>query len=167
LIEFWIKATRFSGAIDMPYTPLTSQQVDDIASRYFAKREKISFAQEQPTIVLVAAQPGAGKSAAATIARNAFIKQGGYIHVDADRMRERIPIGGSRPTSEQTQPDAARLVTTLRWLAIEGRRNIVEEGTFRNHGVMAETIEKMHRQGYKVELLAVATSREESQLGIY
>ncbi len=57
--------------------------------------------------------------------------QGGCVHVDADRMRERIRVGDSKPTSEQTQADAGRLVAVLRDQAIQGCRNIVEEGTFR------------------------------------
>ena len=152
----------------MIYKPLSDNEVRAISAAYFAERAPKSQAQEQPTIVLVGAQPGAGKSGAADFVRAELAMRGGFIHVDADRMRERIPLaGGNKPTSEQTQPDAGRLAVALRGLAIQERRNIVEEGTFRKPDDAAKFIQDMRAQGYKVELMGVATSREESLLGIY
>lgn len=148
------------------YKPLTDKEVSEIATVYFSERQSRSLPQEHPTIVLVGGQPGAGKSAAATMVRSELANQGGYMHIDADRMRERIRID-SKPTSEQTQADAGRLVAALREQAIQGRRNIVEEGTFRNANGALKLIEDKQDRGYKVELYAVATSREESLLGIY
>jgi hypothetical protein len=149
------------------YKPLSDAAVREISSAYFARREAKTLSRENPTIVMVGGQPGAGKSAAGALARAEYLKRGGFIHVDADRMRERIPIGTSKPTSEKTQCDAGRLVASLRELAIQGRRNIVEEGTFRNADAAAKFIQGMQDKGYRVELVAVATSREESLLGIY
>ena len=149
------------------YKPLSDSAVDEIATSYFNERQHKTFQQEQPTIVLVGGQPGAGKSVAAVMVRAEMSMQGGYVHVDADRLRERIRVGDSKPTSEETQADPGRLVAVLRGHATQGRRNIVEEGTFRNPGGMAKFIQGRHELGYKVELLAVATSREESLLGIY
>lgn len=114
------------------YQPLTDSEVRDTATAYFTERQSKATNQETPTIVLVGGQPGAGKSAAAAMVKSDLSMRGGYIHVDADRMRERIRVGNSKLTSEQTQADAGRLVTTLRDQAIQGRRNIVEEGTFRS-----------------------------------
>lgn len=108
------------------YVPLSDAEVGEIALAYFSGRQAKTQAQEHPTILLVGGQPGAGKSAAAAVARSELVAQGGFIHVDADRMRERIRIGDSKPPSEQTQADAGRLVTSLRELATQGRRNVVE-----------------------------------------
>jgi len=149
------------------YKPLGAEEVRSIAQAYLEAREHKSTAQERPTIVLVGGQPGAGKSRAASLARTDLAARGGYVHVDADRMRERIPRGDERPSSEQTQADAGRLVTTLRDLATQARRHMVEEGTFRNAEGLAKFIESRKAAGYGVEVLAVATPREESLLGIY
>src|SRR6218665_2268510 len=93
--------------------------------------------------------------------------QGGYVQVDADRMRERIRVGNSKPTSEQTHADAGRLVATLPDQALQGRGNIVEEGTFRGAVGAGKFVQGLQERGCKVELFAMATSREESLLGIY
>lgn len=149
------------------YKPLTDNEVRETAGAYYAERQAKSLPQEQPAIVLVGGQPGAGKSAASSMVKAELAMQGGYVHVDADRMRERIRVGDSKPTSEQTQADAGRLVATLRDQAIQGRRNIVEEGTFRSPDGAGKFVQGLQERGYKVELFAVATTREESLLGIY
>lgn len=150
------------------YTPLSDDQVREIGSAYFRDRAARSVPQDHPTMVLVGGQPGAGKSAAAAMVRGELAGQGGYMHVDADRMREQIRVPSNvKPTSDQTQVDAGRLVRELRGHATEGRRNIVEEGTYRDPQGVARFVETNKAKGYNVELLAVATSREESLLGIY
>lgn len=149
------------------YQPLSDIEVQAIARDYYAAREARTLPQDVPTIVLVGAQPGAGKTAAAAAARHQLADRGGYIHIDADRMRERIPLRGVKPTSEQTQADAGRLVRALRGQAVDGRRNLVEEGTFRDAALAAKAVDALRSNGYRVELLAVATNREESVLGIY
>ncbi|MCD8459802.1 zeta toxin family protein (plasmid) [Xylella taiwanensis] len=149
------------------YKPLTDSEVMDTAVAYYTERQAKSLAKERPTIVFVGGQPGAGKSIASSIVKAELAMQGGYVHIDADRMRERIRVGDSTPTSEETQADAGRLVTALRDQAIQGRRNIVEEGTFRNPESAEKFVQALLENGYNVELFAVATSGEESLLGIY
>lgn len=149
------------------YTSLTDSEVRETATAYFSARQAKSISQEHPTIVLVGGQPGAGKSAAASLVKTELSLQGGYVHVDADRMRERIRVNDSQPSSEQTQADAGRLVTMLRDQAVQGRRNIVEEGTFRGADGAIKFVKGLQDRGYRVELFAVATPREESLLGIY
>ena len=149
------------------YQPLTDESVAAITSSYFAQRAARSSAQDQPRVVLVGGQPGAGKRAGGELVRDELKAQGGFVHVDADRMRERIPIGTARPPSSETQADAGRLANALRLMAIEARRHIVEEGTFGSPQSVQRFVDRLQEQGYKVELVVVATSREESLLGIY
>ncbi len=150
------------------YTPLTDDAVKSIAETYFSERRNKTQPQEYPTHALVGGQPGAGKSAVSEMVRDELKGKGGAIHVDADRMRELLPINRSHPpSSEQTQADAGRLVLALRELATTARRNIVEEGTFRIPENAEGFIQTRKAQGYRVELLAVATSPEVSRLGIY
>lgn len=149
------------------YKPLSYAGVQKIASAYFTERQSKTHPQEHPTIALVGGQPGAGKSAVSVVIRSEFHSKGGFIHVDADRMRERIRTGDRQLASEETQADAGRLVTELRRLAIQNRRNIIEEGTFRNAGSAVKFLRGLQEQGYNVEFFAVTTSREESLLGIF
>ena len=149
------------------YKSLELSEVKDISEDYYQSRSRKTEPQDNPTIVLVGAQPGAGKTNIAISMRNELSAQGGFIHVDADRMREKIYLGDSNPTSAQTQADAGKLVASLRSMAIDNKRNILEEGTFRNSESVDKFINDRHKDGYKVELAGVATSRVESVLGIY
>src|SRR6218665_1396836 len=149
------------------YKPLTDKEIRDTEGGYYEERQAKSLPQEQPAIVLAGGQPGAGKSAPSSMVKAELAMQCGYVHVDADRMRERIRVGNSNPTSEQTQADAGLLLATLRDQAIQGRGNIVEEGPFRSPDGAGKFVQGLQERGYKVELFAMATSREESLLGIY
>ncbi|MDR1935716.1 MAG: zeta toxin family protein [Candidatus Accumulibacter sp.] len=149
------------------YKPLSQETVREITTEYFAERKDKGHAQVEPVLVLVGGQPGAGKTAAGHMARAELARRGGYVHVDADRMRRKIDTGGTRPSSEETQADAGRLSTELRRIAVLEKRNIIEEGTLRNAEVAGAFLDAMKKEGYKAELLAVATPREESLVGIY
>lgn len=149
------------------YKKLSSEEVQQVASDYYQRRAVKTEQRAQPVYVFVGAQPGAGKSAAAHIVRKALVDQGGYIHLDADRMRERIDTRGGKPSSDETQQDAGRLVSELRKLAIDGNRNILEEGTFRNAESIGPFFDARRADGYQLEMVAVATPRDESLLGIY
>lgn len=147
------------------YIPLSNEEVSKISNNYFLEKSGHSTYQDEPTIFLIGGQSGAGKSNAAKLAKQE-LAAGGYIHVDADRMREFIPNSGSFP-SAATQADAGRLVMQLRQTAVQNHRNIVEEGTFRDAESVSRFIGYMKESGYRVELVALATSPEESLLGIY
>jgi hypothetical protein len=150
------------------YKSLTSGEIAEISGEFYNDRTGKAVQRDKPIITFIAAQPGAGKSAAAKLAKLEARTFGGYIHVDADVMREKIPLAdGAKPTSQETQKDAGALANAVRALAIKRRRNIIEEGTFRLPGVLRSAIDRIRALGYQVELLAVATSREESQLGIF
>lgn len=149
------------------YQRLSEDQLRAIATAYYEKRQSKALENEQPVHMLVGGQPGAGKSQAGFLARSELSIRNGFVHVDADRMRERLPLGNSQASSAETQPDAGQLVAELRKLATAGKRNIVEEGTFREPSGAERFIKGRQQQGYKVEMLAVATPREESLAGIY
>lgn len=101
------------------YKPLNDKQVQDIAQAYYDEYKKHVTPQEQPTLLIVGGQSGAGKSGAAIVAKSQLREKGGYIHVDADRMRERIPsTDGKRYPSHVTQPDAGRLANAVRSIVI-------------------------------------------------
>jgi ABC-type uncharacterized transport system ATPase component len=149
------------------YIELTDKQIAEITDEHYAPRSAKTIALDRPVAVFVAAQPGAGKTAAAKLAKTELKQYGGYIHVDADIMRERIQTNDKKFASEVTQKDAGRLANALREKAIKNHRNIVEEGTFRKSDAASERIEFLRAENYSVELLAVATSLEESLLGVF
>lgn len=73
------------------YTPLSAEGKARILNGFMKPRLSRTQSVEQPKIVLVGAQPGAGKSKAASLAKSELRQEGGYIHVDADIMRALIP----------------------------------------------------------------------------
>ena len=149
------------------YTPINAKEAQEIAAAYLQSRLSKTKSQIEPIMVLVGGQAGAGKSAASAIVREEMTAKGGFIHVDADRLREKLNTKGTNPSSEETQADAGRLVQELRKQAIKEKINLIEEGTYRNPEGVAAFIAARKNDGYKVELVAVATPSDESMLGIY
>ena len=149
------------------YQPPTPDEVRAIAQVYYLQRQVRAEAVERPTMVLVGGQTGAGKSSAAKLVRAELRQAGGFVHVDADRLRERINLRGESPTSEETQATAGALAGALRSIAMDGRRHLLEEGTFRSAVTLEGFVKRIQAAGYRVELVAVATPFEESCLGIY
>lgn len=149
------------------YQEISQKQVIEISNEYFDDRKAWISSQEIPTVILVAGQPGAGKSRLAKSVRSFLKNQGGYLHIDADRMREELPTNGIAYPSSVTQKDAGRLVSALRKLVVSGRINFLEEGTFRDAQNVAVFTDALKNHGYRVELRVVSASPEESLLGIY
>lgn len=149
------------------YQFLSKFDAELIANDYFDSRSELTNAQEKPVAVLVAGQSGAGKTEAAVLVKTELREKGGYIHIDADRMREELPLANQMFPSEVTQPDAARLVGILRTRTIAEQRNFIEEGTFRDKETVDNMIDTLKSYGYKVEMVAVSTHSEQSLLGIY
>lgn len=150
------------------YQKLSDAGRAEIVAEYMYALLEITQAVDVPQIALVAAQPGAGKSKASDIVKEEFALKGGYIHVDADIMRQKIPVPpGVVYSSQQTQEDAGKLAVGVRKSALENSRNVLEEGTFRNAEVVGMSIKAAREAGLKIEMLAVATAPEESLAGIF
>lgn len=149
------------------YQEITQEQVARIVEKYFNKRKIKTIRQDEPVAILVAGQPGAGKSLLSNAIRSDLKNRGGYIHIDADRMREELPTKGVAYPSSVTQKDAGRLVAALRKQVVSGHINFLEEGTFRDAQNVAAFTDALKNQGYRVELRVVSASPEESLLGIY
>ena len=150
------------------YQKLSDAGRAEIVSEYMSALLEITQAVDVPQIALVAAQPGAGKSKAADIVKEEFASKGGHIHVDADIMRQKIPVPpGVVYSSQQTQEDAGKLAVGVRKSALENSRNVLEEGTFRNAEAVCMSIKAAREAGLKIEMLAVATAPEESLAGIF
>ena len=151
----------------LAYQEISQEQVTRIVEKYFNKRKTKTIRQDEPVAILVAGQPGAGKSRLSNSIRSDLKNQGGYIHIDADRMREELPTNGIAYPSSVTQKDAGRLVAALRKLVVSDRINFLEEGTFRDAQNVAAFTDALKNHGYRVELRVVSVSPEESLLGIY
>lgn len=147
------------------YRPLADEQIGAIAQAYYSLRATETDRQDTPTIILVGGQPGAGKTTAAHVAFNDLNKRGGFIHIDTDAFHKRVS-GSQDFTSTETHDDCKKIAVRVRALAIAGGRNILEEGLFRHQDALSRRIQEAHDEGYSCEIIAVATSREQSRLSV-
>ncbi|MDR2208485.1 MAG: zeta toxin family protein [Azoarcus sp.] len=149
------------------YIPLTDEEIALLARWRYKDIESFTKAQKSPTIMLVGGQPGAGKSHATKPARAELYYEGGAVHIDTDMFHSRInKFKKEQFTSTQTHKDCKKIAMLVRDYAFEGKRNILEEGLFRHPGSLSNIAEHAHRSGYKCEIIAVATSREQSRLSV-
>jgi len=160
---------------EMDELRITRDEAKEIVSDYLATSGVLhkTFPQKTPTIVLVAGQPGAGKTGLAEESKSYLRERGGYIRIDADRLREMLPyyprLAQEDPlnASARSQQDASLCVQELRKMAIEEKRNIMEEGTFRSPDDAERFVSALKTAGNRVELRILAVPPEHSLLGIY
>jgi len=129
--------------------------------------------QKTPTFLLIAAQPGSGKTGLASASKSYLRERGGYVHIDADRLREALPyypaLAQQDPlnASARSQHDAGLCVQELRKRAVEEKRNVMEEGTFRSPDNAERFVLALKDAGNRVELRILAVPPDQSLLGIY
>ncbi|WP_249405560.1 zeta toxin family protein [Stenotrophomonas sp. CFBP 13718] len=126
--------------------------------------------QERPKAIILAGQPGAGKSGVARAAIRELA--GDAIPIDPDALRE---MHRDAPQLFQQHPytwsgythnDASQWAKELRSTAIEGRRNVILDTTLGNGDSAVDLILDLQTKGYEVEIRAVVAHRLESELGV-
>lgn len=78
------------------YQSISDEDISVIANKFYDEKQHLTEFQEKPKAIFVAGQPGAGKTKAANLVKAELKELGGYLPVDADRMREELPTGGDR-----------------------------------------------------------------------
>ncbi len=135
-----------------------------------AERSALSRSKEQesPRAILLGGQPGSGKSALAAEAERELRSSGGVVVIDADRLREDNPrykqLSREDPqnAADKTQKEAGEWATRLTMAAVEGRRNLVVDGTMRNPENIRGLAERLNEKGYQVEVRVLAVNQETS-----
>jgi UDP-N-acetylglucosamine kinase len=123
--------------------------------------------QDRPVLVIVAGQPGAGKTAAENRVRADL---DAAVTIDADQMRDHHPayvplaLRNDRLAAPATHPDAARWVEMAMDYCIKNRFNVVFSTTMR--AAAQETIDRFKDAGYRVEVAVVAVHEATSRLGV-
>jgi len=159
----------------MSESRITRDDAKKIATRYLMTSGAFRKAvpQDPPTFLLIAAQPGAGKTGLANASKSYLRERGGYVRIDADRLREALPyypvLAQQDPlnASARSQSDAGLCVQELRKLAVEDKRNVMEEGTFRSPDDAERFVRALKDAGNRVELRILAVPPDQSLLGIY
>ena len=144
---------------------LTREYLRELAHEHVELQLYTTAAQAQPRALILAGQSGAGKSTVASDLKADLDTRGGYISVDADEMRTRLPYfdeldGTDLKVAAATQADAGALAQAVRLEAMEARRNIVVDGTLRDSDAAFALAKELRSAGYRVELHALAVNEQ-------
>lgn len=128
---------------------------------------------KKPTVIILAGQPGAGKSALSRQAEQRLDKDGGAVVVDVDELRashrgyRSFQAENGRTAASRVQSDAGRWGDELIQDASDARRNIIVDGTLKSPDKAEQLCEDLKSKGYRVEVHAIAVRKEDSELGVY
>lgn len=126
---------------------------------------------EKPTMFIIAAQTGAGKSKLVELSISEF-NDGNVVSVNTDDLRayhpqyDDIAMLDDTRSAERTHQDAAAWKNKLLSRCIETRRNIVLEGVFKDSNSLAELVDSAKKSGYMVRIRIVAAHERFSVWGI-
>jgi predicted ABC-type ATPase len=144
----------------------------EISARIIESELEGTRAVEEPTAIIIAGQPGAGKSGITAEALT-DLERGGAVVVDVDAYRPEHPnyralaSSDDRTAASLVQHDASLWADELRDAAIASRRNLIIDGTLKSPDGAEELCRQLRRAGYRVELRALAVDRKTSLLGVH
>lgn len=129
-------------------------------------------AAESPRIVVVAGQPGAGKTKVVELTKKEFEDQS-VVVVNTDKLRpfhpqiKEINKLDDKRSAERTHEDASDWSETLLRRCMETNRNVILEGVFKDKKKLAALIMDFKSSGYEVVVRFVAVHRRHSVLGVH
>lgn len=127
---------------------------------------------DEPRVVILGGQPGAGKSNLIKLAQQEIFKGDSVATINGDDYREAHPHSkqilkeNDKEYATNTDPDVREWTRRLLDSAIKNKRNIIFEGTMRNPQPLMSTIEHIKEQGYKIDIMIMAVQEKVSRLGV-
>ena len=109
--------------------------------------------EKRPRIIVVAAQPGTGKSHLLDQSKEEFMKEEGVIVINGDELRDYHPKAteimklDDKRYAEFTDPDSRKWTRRLLEDVTKRRHNVIFECTFNNPGPIMATMQRLHEQG--------------------
>ena len=128
--------------------------------------------REKPVAVIIAGQPGCGKSGVRNAAVDRFKENGGCTVVDVDEVRASHPRypawmkENDKTAADRSHEDASKAAGELRDAAIAQKKNLVIDGTLKNPEKAKATAETLKAEGYRVEAVGLCVKPEESWKGV-
>ena len=150
---------------------LTTEEHERVFQKLNEEMLATSLPADNPRIVILGGQPGAGKSILAEIAKNQFFKGLSVAIINGDEYRDAHPHRNEilhlndRRYTENTDPDVREWTRKVLDSAIRNRRNIIFEGTMRNQEPLMSTIVRLNEEGYRIDVFVMAVNASTSRLG--
>ena len=141
----------------------------DIESYYLPK----SVAQDNPLAIITGGQPGSGKSGITADAQVMLSKRGGYVLLDADKLRNHHPyypmlrLVDDKLAADYTHYDAGQWAIKLKNSALNDKRNLIVDQTSRDPLAVDRLTKSLHENGYSIEFWALAVNKRISEQRIY
>jgi len=152
---------------------LSQDEHDAIYRRIEARYLPKSQPQEQPTAIITGGQPGSGKSGITTQAKSELAARGGYLLIDADKLRGFSPLyqlaleADDREAANLTHPDAGRWAQRLTVVGAQGRRNLIIDQTSKDAASVENLASQLKAAGYRVELRVMVVNERFSEQRIH
>ena len=152
---------------------LSEQENRRIYEKSIAPALQECESREKPKIIILAGQPGAGKSKLTAQAEREFDSRGGAVSIDIDALRSehpdynRLVRDTPRTAASEVQNDASAWGDRLLADARDQNKNIILDGTLKDPQKAETLVRDFKRSGYEVEVRAMAVSKETSELGVY
>lgn len=127
---------------------------------------------DQPTVLFVAGQPGAGKTRTTQAVVDTLASRGGSVVVNSDYYKphhpryRRLLEEDDRTAAPYTSLDGRRWMAQAEEWLIQRRMNVVIETTMRDPGDFAEPARMFRDAGYRAEAAILAVPEAQSRLGI-
>lgn len=140
-----------------------------IAARYLP----LAQPQALPVAIITGGQPGSGKSGITDRAKAELGASGGYVLVDADKVRTRHPDYArlmredDTTAANKTHPDAGAWAGRLGRDAIASKRNVIFDQTSKDPAAVLDLAKKLREAGYHVELRVMAVNPQVSEQRIH
>jgi len=163
---------------DKKYT-LPPEEHEKIRQRIVRNELAESVATDKPRAIILAGQPGAGKSGVKKAAENELAPKGGVVVVDTDELRVRyrnrkenvtyrqLSEANDRAAAGLVQKDAGQWADELTQDAITYRRNVIIDGTLKNKENTEKLCEELKHQGYEIDVRVMAVAKEDSMQMVY
>jgi predicted ABC-type ATPase len=146
-----------------------SQKKHDLILENIKQAKLKATSREKPRAILLAGQPGSGKSYVREEARDYLNSDGkGVIIIDPDDLRVFHPRyvkhaeSDSSTSAGKVHYDASLWAKELRSAAIEQKMNIVVDGTLSNSQNTVVLCKDLKKNGYDIEVRALAVDRKAS-----
>lgn len=151
-------------------TPEAHEKVyAEIRDHYLPRSEP----QRQPIAIVTGGQPGSGKSGLASAAGTELAARGGFVVVDADKLRpfhpdfQKLLKEDDRTAANLTHPDSGTWAGRLMRDAVAGRRNLIIDQTTRDPEALEKISRDLRGAGYRIELRMMAVNEAVSEQRIY